>query len=232
MTTRYIRLLLILLLSSAAMLPASAQSHYEGNFFVGGHGGVTLSRVNFNPSVHQKMPVGAMVGATFRYIEESHFGIIGEVNFEQRGWQEDFEDKGDFSYRRTLNYIQIPVLAHIFFGNHRTHFFFNAGPEVGFMIGESTSSNFNYRDPASVEGFPLKDRHIAQYTIECKKKVDFGISGSLGCEFFLNGHNSVTLEGRFYYGLGNVMATGRTEEFSSANSMSIMATVGYWFRIK
>lgn len=216
----------------ASVASLFAQAHYEGNIFIGGHGGVGFSKTFFNPSVKQKMPMGGVVGFTFRYIEENHFGIIGELNFEQRGWDENFEEFTQFSYRRTLNYIQIPVLAHIYFGNYRSHFFFNAGPEVGFMIGESTSSNFDYQNPASVSDFPINGRHTAQYTIEAPHKVDFGISASIGCEVFINSRHSLYLEGRFYYGLGNVIPTGRTEEFSSANSMSIMATVGYWFRLK
>lgn len=190
-----------------------------------------MSRVFFHPGVKQKMHMGAVAGVTVRYIEENHFGIIGELNFEQRGWEENFEEY-PFSYTRTLNYLQIPVLAHIYFGSSRAHFFFNAGPEIGVMIGESTSSNFDYSNPDKVEGFPLKDRQTAQYTLKAGKKLDFGISAGIGGEFFLNSRNSLTIEGRFYYGLGNVVKTGRTETFSGANSMGIMITAGYWFRMK
>lgn len=221
----------LLVLMVAGVVSLRAQTHYEGNLFVGAKAGIGLSRVAFHPSVRQKMPIGAIAGFTVRYIEENHFGIIGELNFEQRGWEENFEED-PFSYRRTLNYLQLPVLAHIYFGSDRAHFFFNAGPEIGLMIGESTSSNFDYHNPSSVPGFPLKDRQIAQYTLKGQKKLDFGISAGIGGEFFVNSRNSITLEGRFYYGLGNVVKTGRTETFSSANSLAVMVTAGYWFRVK
>lgn len=226
----FIRLLTVL----AIVLPgvaATAQTHYEGNFFVGAKGGVDFSRVFFHPGVKQKMPLGGVAGVMVRYIEEEHFGLIGELNFEQRGWEENFEEY-PFSYRRTLNYLQIPVLAHIYFGSSRGHFFFNAGPEIGFMIGESTSANFDYRNPENVPGFPVEGRQTAQYMLKAGNKVDFGISAGIGGEYFLNSRSSLTLEGRFYYGLGNVVKTGRTETFSGANSMSVMITAGYWFRIK
>lgn len=210
---------------------ADAQTHYEGNIFFGAKAGVSMSRVFFNPSVKQGFPVGATAGLMFRYIEENHFGIIAELNFEQRGWKENFEDT-KFSYRRTLNYIQVPVLAHIYFGSPRGHFFVNAGPEIGFQAGESTSANFDPEGIADIPGFPLKDRQIAQLTLPCDTRIDYGISGGLGGEFFLNGKSSVCLEARFYYGLGNVMKCGRTEAFSSANSMGLMITAGYWFRAK
>lgn len=221
----------LLLIILSAFQTANAETHYEGNLFIGAKGGAGLSQVFFHPNVKQKMAVGAVAGFTVRYIEENHFGIIGELNFEQRGWDENFEE-APFSYHRTLNYIQVPVLAHIYFGSPKAHFFFNAGPEIGFMIGDSTSANFDYTNPSSVSNFPLKDRQIDQYTLEAEKKLDFGISAGLGGEFFINSRNSLTLEGRFYYGLGNVVKTGRTETFSAANSMSIMITAGYWFRVK
>lgn len=208
-----------------------AQSHYEGNFFIGAKGGISISRVMFHPGVKQKMPIGGIAGLQARYIEENHFGILAELNFEQRGWEENFEEY-PFSYRRTLNYIQLPVMAHIYFGSNKAHFFLNAGPEIGVMIGESTSSNFDYTNPETIPGFPIKDRQIDQYTLKANKGVDFGISAGIGGEYFVNSRNSLNLECRFYYGLGNVIPTGRTQTFSAANSMSLMVSLGYWFRIK
>lgn len=207
---------------------ANGQTHYNSNISIGVKGGMDLSRVNFTPSVRQGFLLGGNVGVTFRYIEENHFGLIAEVNFEQRGWKEDFEEY-PFSYSRTINYIQIPFLAHIYFGR-RGRFFFNAGPELGFMIGESTKSNFDYKNISGVSGFPRRTTY--QYLEAADPKVDFGISAGLGGEFFINKKNSVYLEGRFYYGLGNVLKSGRTENFRGSNSMSIMISAGYWFRVK
>lgn len=224
-------ILLVSIFVLLGLLTAKAQSHYEGNIFLGAKGGVSLSRTFFNPSVSQSMKLGGVGGLMFRYIEENHFGLIAELNFEQRGWKEKFEYT-DFKYSRTLNYIQIPVLAHIYFGSERAHFYINAGPEVGFMIGESTSANFDYHNISGVPDFPISGRQVAQLTQPAEPKVDFGISGGLGTEIFTNSKGSFTLEARFYYGLGNTLKCGRTMTFSSANSMSVMACIGYWFRVK
>lgn len=230
---RYSGLLLSFVLVAAAFFThadAFCQSHYSSNVSLGVKGGADLSRVTFTPSVKQSFVLGANAGVTFRYIEEDHFGLIAEVNFEQRGWKEDFEDY-PFEYSRTLNYIQIPLLAHIYFGR-RGRFFVNLGPEVGFMIGESTKANFDYNNIESVPDFPSSLRTTYQYGMAAENKVDFGISAGLGGEFNINRKNSIYLEGRFYYGLGNVLKSGRTENFRGSNSMSIMASIGYWFRIK
>ncbi len=213
---------------AVASVTASAQTHYSSNVSFGVKGGVDLSRVMFTPSVKQSFAMGMNGGVTFRYIEENHFGLIVELNYEQRGWKEDFEQY-PYEYTRTLDYIQIPFLAHIYF-RRRGKFFFNAGPEVGFKIGESTKANFDYHNLSSIKDFPLRTTY--QYQMSAENKIDYGISAGLGSEFSLNRRNSIYIEGRFYYGLGNVLKSGRTENFSGSNSMSVMASVGYWYRVK
>lgn len=190
-----------------------------------------MSRVFFNPTVRQDLKLGATAGLMFRYIEENHFGLIAEINFTQRGWKESFEDGLPYKYSRTLNYINIPVMAHIYFGR-RGRFFFNAGPEVGFMIGESTSTNFDPYNTASLPDFPNVNRTNVQMTMASDRKIDYGISAGIGGEFNINQRNSLCLEARFYYGLGNIMKSGRTHAFNACNQMTVMATIGYWFRIK
>ena len=212
-------------------LGVMAQQHYSSNISIGGKAGMTLSQVMFSPNVEQGFTMGSMAGVQFRYIEERHFGLIAELNFEQRGWKEKF-DETDYSYERTLNYIQIPLLAHIYFGN-KAKFFFNAGPEIGFLISENKSANFNYIDiNDNPSDFPIKNRNTEQFTMDIKNKVDYGISAGLGMELMLNKKNSVALEGRFYYGLNNIFDSRKKDVFAASNEMSIMVCLGYFFRLK
>lgn len=215
-------------LSAMSPMPALAQTHYESKIEIGGHVGANLSMVSFTPGITQGLLPGANGGINFRYMEENHFGFIVELNFEQRGWKEDFE-KRPFSYSRTVNYLQLPFLAHIYFGR-RGRFFINAGPSVSLALGESTNSNFDYTDIGSVEGFP--NRMIYQYGMPVENKFDYGISGGIGGEFRINRRNSLYLEARYYFGLGNMLRSGRTEHFRGSNPMSISVAAGYWFRVK
>ncbi len=208
-----------------------AQTHYEGNISIGGKAGATLSRTQFNPSVPQTMIPGMMAGVTFRYIEENHFGLIAELNVEQRGWKEKFRGY-DYQYQRRFTYIQLPMLTHIYFGSRRVHGFFNAGPEIGYMIARSTSSNFDYANYGSIEGFPSANRHTAQFTLPVKSRFDYGISAGLGMEVFGPGRSSFTLEGRFYYGLRDVFGNRKKDTFSGSSGMSVMITLGYFYRLK
>lgn len=230
--------LILLLISVANMFPGllflssgvNAQTHYSSNVSIGARGGIDASHVFFNPSVKQSIPIGATFGFQFRYIEENHFGLIAEIDFSQRGWKENYE-KVPLLYRRTINYIDIPVLAHIYFGG-RGRFFFNVGPQVSFFLSETTKSNFDYENIADVPDFPYKNRRHDELTLKVAKKVDFGINAGLGGEFSLNRRNAVSLEARFYYGIGNMFDAGHQDPFRASNSMNISVTAGYWFRLK
>lgn len=217
------------IMSSTLFMPGlQAQTHYKANISIGAKAGANFSRVEFTPSVDQSFIPGMNAGLAIRYIEENHFGFIWEVNFEQRGWQESF-DEGDFEYKRTVNYLQIPFLAHIYFGR-RGKFFINAGPSVSFTLSDKISSNFDYKNVGSVQGFPLRTTY--QLAMPIHQKVDYGITGGIGGEFSINRRNSIYLDARFYYGLGNMLKSGRTHDLRGSNSMTISVSAGYWFRVK
>ncbi|MCC8070373.1 MAG: PorT family protein [Bacteroidales bacterium] len=221
-------LLAVMLVGMA--LPGAAQRYYEPHFWVGGHAGVTLSNVQFSPSVEQQMLQGMTMGLSIRYSEEKIFGLIAEINLSQRGWKEKF-DEGDWEYQRTLTYIQVPFLTHIFFGSKRFHGFVNLGPAASYMISSSISSNFDYMNPGSIADFPVENRSNEQMAMEVKNKFDYGIIGGAGIELFF-GHHSIQLEGRYYFGLGNVYSARKRDVFSASRPTSIEITLGYNFAIK
>lgn len=207
-----------------------AQTHFKSNVYVGAKGGATLSEIFFNPNVRQLLSPGMTAGVTVRYIEEKYFGIVAELNFSQRGWKDNFEG-APYNYQRQINYLQLPIFAHLYFG-HRGKFFLNLGPEFGVMLGESTKSNFDFTQIKTLPDFPINNRVTEQFGISVKNKFDYGIAAGVGGEFFINQRNSLALEGRFYYGLGNIFSADRTDPFHASNSMSLQFTAQYWFRVK
>jgi len=223
------RLAFILAVMSALL--AMAQTHYEGAISVGGKGGATFSKVNFNPSVQQSMLPGMTAGVMFRYIEEKNFGLIAELNLTQRGWKEVFEES-DYNYSHRFTYLELPIMTHIFFGGKRVKGFFNLGPEINIMLGDGIKSNFAYEQAADLSYFINDTRHIEQMTMDVNNRFDYGICAGAGMELNLNPKHSLLLEGRFYYGLTDVFPNHKTDIFSSSNSMSIMVTLGYFYRLK
>lgn len=230
MRIKYLITLISLALILALPSETRAQTHYNSNVSIGAKGGVDFSQVFFNPSVRQKFAMGMTAGVMFRYIEENHFGLIAELNFSQRGWSENFEG-APYNYTRTTNYLEIPVFAHIFFGR-RGRFFFNAGPQVGLYLGDNVKANFNPHEMATLPDFPYVNRMNQQMLLDVSQKMDYGISAGLGGEFNINRKNSISLEARFYFGLGNIFPSKRADTYSASNQMTISATIGYWFRIK
>ena len=210
--------------------PICAQTHYQSNVAIGVKGGVDFSEVFFNPKVKQSFEQGYTAGFMVRYIEENHFGLIGELNFAQRGWKENFEED-PFNYSRDLDFIDLCFLAHIFFGS-RGRFFFNAGPQVGYYLGEHVKANFDPYNMSNIPGFPTRNRINRQMVEPTNIKIDYGISAGLGGEFNINRKNSISVECRFYFGLANIFSTKRADYFNASNQMSLSATVGYWFRVK
>lgn len=208
-----------------------AQRYYSPNVSIGGKGCMTMSEISFSPTIRQSMLQGIMMGATFRYTEERNFGLIAELNLTQRGWKEDFEEH-PFDYSRSLTYLEIPVLTHIYFGGRKVKGFVNLGPSVSYMIASKISANFDYSDVKSVAGFPTHNRMTEQLNSTIKNKMDYGINAGLGMEYFINRRNSLMLEARLYYGLGNIFPAAKADTFAASRNISIQASLGYMFRLK
>lgn len=219
------------LIAAALPFAASAQRTYAPDFALGVKGGMTLSEMGWQPSVQQGFTPGAAIGIVARYTEEKYFGIIGEINIAQLGWAESFDADTHLEYSRSFTYVQLPVMTHIYFGREKFKGFVNIGPQVGYMIGDKISSNFNYADVASVSSFPANHRS-EQLDMKPQRKFDYGIAGGLGAEMRLQRKHSIMLEARLYYGIANVFPAGRTATFGASRNLSFAFTAAYLFRLK
>lgn len=222
-----LRLLFFALIIS---LSATAQRYYTPDLAIGAKAGATVSEMAWSPTVRQQFTPGVTAGLCLRYTEENHFGLVAELNFTQRGWAEKFTPESGLRYSRHLSYVQLPVMTQIFFGNEEWRYFINLGPEIGLMIADKISSNFNYKDLSQVPAFPANHRSN-QLDMRVGRKFDYGIAGGMGVEMRLNKKHSLLLEGRFYYGLANVFPSSRRDIFGASRGMSIECTLGYMFRI-
>lgn len=210
-----------------ATVTMSAQRFYAPNLTIGAKAGVALSEMSFSPSVKQSFRPGITMGVTARYTEEKYFGIIAELLFTQKGWNENFEG-APYQYGRTLNYIEMPILTHIFFGSRRIKGFFNLGPQIGYMLSDKISTNLTpWQDLPEV----VSPRQTDQMWMDVQNRFDYGICGGIGGEYRLTPKQSILLEGRFYFGLGNIFHDGKADTFSASRSMTIQVTAAYLFRV-
>ena len=197
-----VRFVVAVCVAVAAFGTANAQRHYVPHVHVGAHAGMSMSRVSFYPKTKQMNLPGMQFGLSFRYAEERHVGLLAELNIEQRGWREDFEEANhQFEYWHRTTYVELPVMTHIFFGSRVVKGFFNLGPEIGYMIGDKVHANFDYENPVSVPGFPYEYRQLDQMKLKIKNRFDYGITAGAGVEFIIRKRHCIQLEGRYYYGL-------------------------------
>lgn len=237
---------ILIILFLIASVPVSAQiGEYRNDLSIGVNGGYVLSNVGFTPKVNQAFHGGLTGGVSFRYVCEKYFSTIcavqAEVNYSQIGWKENILDLHDApvvnpvtgvpeEYSRTMNYIQIPVFAHLGWGKEDKgfQFFFQAGPQVGFCLGESTNMNFDFDEMNTGDRV---NQTVAQDTMAVENKFDYGIAAGLGVEYSHPKLGHFQLEARYYYGLGNIYGDSKKDYFGKSNFSNIVVKLTYLFDI-
>ena len=255
---RWTRVVFISLFHLFAFLPISAQvGEYRTDFAVGFNGGYSLSNVAFVHEVPQSKLGGKTFGISARYTCEKYFNSIcavtAEVNYAQIGWKEDILNYDDepvplhtdpsqnLYYSRKMNYVQVPLLARLGWGRERNGFqgFFQVGPQFGFFLNEKTETNFDVRQPAfnpsdkeHYEYFGVRSSHIvAQDSMAVENKFDYGIAVGAGIEFSNRHLGHFILEGRYYYGLGNIYGATKRDYFARSNFNNVVIKFTYLFDV-
>lgn len=227
---KILRLIIVVLLASISYQGMAQVSQYRSNFSLGVGGGLNFNTVAFSPSIKQGTHQGINAGIAARYICEKYFamicGVQVEVNLSQRGWKEKIEDGTGNTYQRTLNYVEIPFLAHLAFGPERgVRFFINAGPQIGLYLSDKEEMG---GDPWNPSYRPGGVTH--QYGKAPDNSFDYGIAGGLGLEV-RTGAGNFLAEGRYYYGLSDIYGNSKRDYFSRSGNSTIGARITYFFDI-
>ena len=187
--------------------------------YVGGHAGVMASTMLFNPSFDGmdilKSPLSVNGGLVFRYAGHKVCAIQAEINYMQRGWR---EVGTDVDYRRQLDYIEVPLLMHLYFGKKHFRGFLNLGPQIGYCFRD-----VNYGTPN-----PL---YAHQYE-KIDKPFDWGVAGGLGVYYRTNKIGLFQLEARMNYSFGGVFGTSKIDYFTSASPVNLSVNFAYLWEIK
>lgn len=222
---------------------ANAQrSSFQQEVAFGINGGMNFAEVSFLHNDKNSnsrylgslsMKEGVRFGVTGRYIAQKHFGVQMEVNYVQAGWQEKFRDEtllnNDVDVKglklsRELDYIEVPLLAHIYFGN-KFRYYFNVGPKLMFLTSmKELKSNLTYDETLSeifrVNG--MDDPRIEEDPY-CRK-VDYGITGGVGFEYPI-WKTRVTIEGRYSYGFEDLFRNTKKELYQRSNNQMASVTM-------
>lgn len=234
-----------------AFLPYTATAQvgdYRTDFAIGGSAGYVMSNVGFVPDVPQGWLPGYTAGLSVRYTCEKYFSsicsIVGEVNVTQTGWKEDIRDANNdpvyyyddaekmnpLNYERKITYVQIPFLARLGWGRERKGLqaFIQAGPQIGFYLSESTKTNVMLGHGTANQ---RASQVVAQDTLAVQNKFDYGIAAGAGIELSLPKVGHFILEGRYYYGLGNIFKNSKSDYFGKSNYGQIVIKATYLFDI-
>ena len=238
--------------------PARAQiGEYRNEFAVGINGGVIMSTMGFVPEIPQKQLMGKTLGITLRYTGEKYFksicALVAEVNYAEVGWEENILTPKDEpvintstglaeEYKRIVNYVQVPLFARLGWGRERRGFqaFFQVGPQLGFYLSEKTEANFDLDHPmiyervSHVSGPSVKQdgkeyTYSNMYHMDVENKLDYGIAAGLGLEFSNRRLGHFLIEGRYYFGLGNIYGNSKRDYFAKSNYYNIVIKAAYLF---
>lgn len=225
-------IILILSLLFVAQHTKAQIGDHRNDLAIGINGGYTLNSVMFNPSILQKLKGAPTFGFTARYTCEKYFkslcSIQMEVNYANLGWEENIETSSD-TYKRDINYIQVPLLARMGWGYEQRGalFYIVAGPQLGFCISEKDYKGGLFDETT----LNLRPGLInQQYDMPVKNKFEYGITAGAGVEINTKiGHFFV--EGRYYYALSDIFGNGKKDVFGRSANGTIIIKAGYLFDI-
>ena len=213
--------LLLLLVSLVSMAQPRLRTP---EIYVGAHAGVMASTMLFRPNVAKidimQSPLTMNGGLVFRYAAHKLCDIKVEANYMQRGWREQIAlgTGSSMDYTRQLDYIEIPLLMHLYFGKQRFRGFINLGPQIGYCIRDIATQL-----PSTITS--------PQYQ-PIEKPFDWGLAGGLGCYYRTKKIGLFQLEARFNFSMGTTYNDRKVDYFSQSNAMNLSLNLAYLWEIK
>jgi hypothetical protein len=191
----------------AALLPQTLSAG------VGIKGGYSLSK--FSLSGTEGLPftnLGSPVGGIFFNFKLGPLAIQPEVLYVRMGAEYEVDEDNGLEY--CFDYIQVPVLLKLTI--------IPLGPvRPVIYAGGYGAYLFKAKGVMTIDGVPTEED-----LSDLLQKYDYGVVGGVGIEFKLAGI-SLSIEGRYNYGLMNILADPATGE--SMKNTSMMALVGIGF---
>ena len=201
---------LILLLSFLLICCASlAQPRLRfPEVYVGAQVGAMASTMIFKPTIQgvglSNILITPNAGLVFRYAGHKVCAVQVELNYKQRGWKEVLDN---VNYTRQLDYIELPLLMHLYFGGKHVRGFLNLGPQIGYCIRDIATGNPN-------------PQYKYQYT-KIQKPFDWGLAGGLGMYYRHEKVGLFQIEARGNYSFGSIFNNRKTDYFQFATQRQV-----------
>jgi hypothetical protein len=165
---------------------------------------------------------GLVAGGFVTYSIQDTYAFTTKILFNQKGAKSE-----DGETKERLNYIEVPVLARVFFnreGTVRPNVFF--GPSFGFLTGAQWKlGDDDYKNVEDIEDFdPFTD--VDSYK-DVYNTFDFGVSLGLGLSIRVADEMYFIIDTRYTYGLSEVYKNAD----GSSNNQNATVTAGLSFGI-
>ena len=223
--------LILLMLLFMPLLVKAQVGERRSDFSFGFTAGMTSNTMDFEPKIKQSGKLSPMVGVAARYVCEKYFTTICAVEWELQynnlGWKEDIEDGSGNTYKRDWYFLEMPILMQLGWGRERRgfKFFIEAGPQVGLYLSGKEHKGGGEWDPTY-----RPNGVVYQYDKDPDNKIDYGIAAGAGLEFSSPvGH--FLLQGRYYYGLGDMFDNSKRGKFGRSANQTILVKLTYLFDI-
>lgn len=211
------RVVITLLALTMVWAMVEAQTRLRNpEIYFGVNGGVIASTTTFNPTVENMTPFIKSVmlsgtgGFIFQYNGQKYCGVQVEANYMPKGWREG-------GYQRTLHYVELPMMMHLYFGSPNCRFIVNAGPQIGVCV---------YDDTKQAEGNAMPQRD------KITNIFDWGIVGGLGINFRTVNCGAYQVEARLNYSFGNLYSDRATDYFAKSNTMALSINLAWMWEFK
>ncbi|WKN45188.1 porin family protein [Tunicatimonas pelagia] len=222
--------LAILLFSPENVQAQDSLATYK-KWHVGVKGGASFSSISStDEQITRQRPridfaQGIAYGAVIRYMTEKNFGLQIEVNYVEKGWREEFTSPDSEGrpqldptrfYRVNLSYLEVPILAHGYFGKRNLRIFATIGVYGGVLLSSSTQTAPSV-DPNEI---------TYEYLVPEQNEYDLGIRGGAGVAIVTK-VGTFQVEGTYSLGLNSVLDRNRTTIPSILQNNAIVGSLGY-----
>ncbi len=214
----------------SAQAQRSAPAH---RFAVGIKVGPTFSKItrtvgqttleSFNPALTQ----GVSGGLSIQYFTETHFALQLEILYMQKGWRQilyDNDEERKDRFITTLNYLEVPVMAHGYIGKKNVRIFLDGGIYLAYLFSYNS-----FKDPNVDE-----DEIVYKINNGNANQVDLGIKGGGGFEVATKA-GTFQLGASYAWGVGSVIKKYQTTPANAARGIPNMLqnsafaiTLGYY----
>lgn len=121
------------------------------------------------------------------------------------------------SYKRKLNYFEVPILSHFTIGKNSTKVIINAGPNLSYFLSDK-------------ETFKLLQAGdtLSYYQRPIDRKFELGLVGGIGM-IQETGIGDFQLEVRFHYGLQNIFFANNVSNVDKSQNQLYSVSLSYFF---